>query len=117
MKRYAIIGFGCAGYSAAKAIRTREKEGEIHVFEATREAPANPMLTTYLASGRITDDAAHPFGSNLEQIGRELGLTVHSGVRVHRVDAARKAVTSCCWLLARRRSARLCQACRTDALW
>ena len=92
MKRYAIIGFGCAGYSAAKAIRTREKEGEIHVFEATREAPANPMLTTYLASGRITDDAAHPFGSNLEQIGRELGLTVHSGVRVHRVDAARKAV-------------------------
>lgn len=84
MKRYAIIGFGCAGYSAAKAIRTREKEGEIHVFEATREAPANPMLTTYLASGRITDDAAHPFGSNLEQIGRELGLTVHSGVRVHR---------------------------------
>ena len=86
MKRYAIIGFGCAGYSAAKAIRTREKEGEIHVFEATREAPANPMLTTYLASGRITDDAAHPFGSNLEQIGRELGLTVHSGVRVHRVS-------------------------------
>ena len=43
MKRYAIIGFGCAGYSAAKAIRTREKEGEIHVFEATREAPANPI--------------------------------------------------------------------------
>lgn len=92
MKKHAIIGFGCAGYSAAKAIRSVTWEDEIHVFESTGEAPVNPMLTTYLASERITDEAAHPFGSDMEKISRELKLTVHRKAVVNRIDAQEKAV-------------------------
>ena len=49
MERCAIIGFGCAGYHGAKALRTYGYTGEIHVFTEDSEAPVNPMLTTYVA--------------------------------------------------------------------
>ena len=46
-KRYAIIGFGCAGYQALTALRESDMEAEIHIFSDLGEPPANPMLTTY----------------------------------------------------------------------
>lgn len=52
MERCAIIGFGCAGYHGAKALRTYGYTGEIHVFTEDSEAPVNPMLTTYVAGWR-----------------------------------------------------------------
>ena len=86
------MGFGCAGYSAARTIRALAPGDEIHVFEQTEEAPANPMLTTYLASGRITDQAAHPFGSDLEELAGRWDLHVHSGTTVSRIQAAERTV-------------------------
>ena len=87
--RYAIVGFGCAGFNAARAIRTEDPQGEIHVFEQTGAPPANPMLTTYYASEAINYKAIFPFGT-LEEIRVRYSLIIHSEVRVAHVRAERR---------------------------
>ena len=47
MNKYAIIGFGGAGYQAAKEIRRLDPEAVIDVYSDTDTGPCNPMLTTY----------------------------------------------------------------------
>lgn len=84
MEQIAIIGFGCAGYNGARALRASGFTGGIHVYESTQEPPANPMLTTYYVSGRLEEKEAYPFGS-LEAIPRELDICLHSGETVRRV--------------------------------
>lgn len=91
MKRYAIVGFGCAGYTAARAMRQAGYRGEIHVFERTQEPPANPMLTTYYVSGKLPEKGAYPFGS-LKDIAPELRLTLHSGAVVSRVCSEERTI-------------------------
>ena len=71
--RVAIVGFGSAGYHAARALSIRCPGEEIHVYSTTDDGPSNPMLTTYYASGRIAREALFPFGSR-EQVVRELGI-------------------------------------------
>ena len=85
MKKIAIIGFGGAGCNAAKEVRRQDAEAEIHVYTDTDIGPYNPMLTTYYVKGAIPYDAMFPFGS-LEQIERELRLTVHRETPVHSSD-------------------------------
>lgn len=84
MEQIAIIGFGCAGYNGARALRASGFTGGIHVYESTQEPPANPMLTTYYVSGRLEEKEAYPFGG-LESITRELNICLHSGETVRRV--------------------------------
>lgn len=74
--RYAIIGFGTAGYHAAQAIRERDKAGGIVVYSDTGLAPYNPMLTTYYIFGKLPRSGLFPFGP-LEGIADRLGLTFH----------------------------------------
>ena len=62
MERCAIIGFGCAGYHGAKALRTYGYTGEIHVFTEDSEAPVNPMLTTYVAENWMQKTDFHLAG-------------------------------------------------------
>lgn len=76
MKKYAIVGFGGAGYHAAKAIRERDPAGEIHVYSDTGFAPYNPMLTTYYVKGSLPYEALFPFG-DLERIAADLRLELH----------------------------------------
>lgn len=52
MADYAIIGFGCAGYYGAKAIRENDPDGTITVYSEHGYSPYNPMLTTYYVAGR-----------------------------------------------------------------
>ena len=85
MKKIAIIGFGGAGYNAAKEVRRQDAEAEIHVYTDTDIGPYNPMLTTYYVKGAIPYDAMFPFGS-LEQIERELRLTVHRETPVTKLE-------------------------------
>ena len=75
MGKTAIIGFGGAGYHAAKALRARDPEAEIHIYTDTTDAPYNPMLTTYYVAGKIDRDTMMPYGS-AQEISRELGLTI-----------------------------------------
>lgn len=91
MGRYAIIGFGCAGYHAAKAIRESGDRTPIDVYEATKEPPANPMLTTYYAGDKLSLEGAYPFGS-MAQIMKELNLHVLDGVKVQSVKPYEKVV-------------------------
>lgn len=89
--KYGIIGFGCAGYNAAVAIRSCDKQAEIHVFERTSDPPFNPMLTTYFASGMLSEGAVFPFG-NTEEIAKRNQLTIHAPITVKKVHVAKKTV-------------------------
>lgn len=91
MNRYAIVGFGCAGYHAAKAIRQSGDNSVIDVYEMTDQPPANPMLTTYYAGDRISFEGAHPFGT-MEKIKQELGIQIFRNVLVKTVFPAEKEI-------------------------
>ena len=89
--RYAIVGFGCAGYHCAQEIRKLDPSGSITVLNDHWEAPYNPMLTTYYAGGRLPYEGAFPFGA-LEDISRRLKLTILPGVRVTHIHGAAREV-------------------------
>ena len=78
MADYAIIGFGCAGYYGAKAIRENDPDGTIAVYSEHGYSPYNPMLTTYYVAGKIPFEGLFPFG-DMEKIRQELRLEVHTG--------------------------------------
>lgn len=73
MNKIAIIGFGGAGYNAAREIRRRDKTARIDVYSDTDIGPYNPMLTTYYIKGAIPYEAMFPFG-DIETVKRELDL-------------------------------------------
>ena len=77
MRKFAIIGFGCAGYNGAKSLREHAPNVVIDVFDPSRRSPFNPMLSTYHAAGKLPYDAVFPFGS-LEEICRALDLNYFS---------------------------------------
>lgn len=82
--KYAIVGFGTAGYHALKAIRTQDPKGEIDVYTNTSMPPYNPMLTTYYAVGKLEYEGMFPFGS-LEAIQKEFPFELHQeeAIKVH----------------------------------
>ena len=79
MKTVAVIGFGCAGYSAAAAIRRADPDAVIHIYSDTGEAPYNPMLTTYYVSGKIEEKAMFPMG-DMEKVAKDASSAVMSSV-------------------------------------
>lgn len=91
-KRYAIVGFGCAGYQALSALRESDMDAEIHVFSDLSDPPANPMLTTYYAAGRLPFEGLFPFGS-LEQIQQRLSPILHMDSPVTALDAQARVLT------------------------
>lgn len=91
MDKTAIIGFGRAGHAAAVSMRKSGYAGEIHVFVSDNNGPANPMLTTYYASGKMDRAGLFPFG-NLDDIADALNLKVHKNVKVSRLDADQREV-------------------------
>lgn len=90
-KRYAIVGFGCAGYHGLEALRQSDPGSEIHVFSELDQPPANPMLTTYYAAGRLPFEALFPFGS-LEEVARRLSPVLHMDTRVTALDKDSRAL-------------------------
>lgn len=93
MQLVAVIGFGCAGYNAVKAIRENGKDFEIDVYSNTNEAPYNPMLTTYYVSGKISEKEMFPFGS-LEEIREKLQIRVFCNTPVAKLLAKEKCVVT-----------------------
>ena len=72
---YVILGNGCAGVSAAQAIRERDKTGRILLISNEGPAYQRPMLTKAMLSGLTADQMAlHPAGwyegQNIVQILR-----------------------------------------------
>ena len=93
MERCAIIGFGCAGYHALRAIREAGCDAIVDVYSDTDMPPYNPMLTTYYTAGRLPYEGLFPFGS-LDSIARQYKANVITHTRVASVDAAAKTVTT-----------------------
>ena len=91
MKNYAIVGFGCAGYHAARAIRRIDPHGRIVIFSDTSYPPFNPMLTTYYAANRLDLEGVFPFGT-LEKAQKELGLELNTKTKVLQVEASKRNV-------------------------
>lgn len=91
MRNVAIIGFGCAGYHAAKALREADPGCRIHVYSNTHEAPANPMLTTYYVAGKLLRSGVFPLGGK-EEIAERLRIQLYEDAPVKRVCAAERAV-------------------------
>ena len=92
MADYAIIGFGCAGYYGAKAIRENDPDGTIAVYSEHGYSPYNPMLTTYYAAGRLPYEALFPFGS-LEEVERKLSPVLHMDAPVAALEKDERALT------------------------
>lgn len=86
----AVVGFGCAGYHAVKAMREHGYQGEIDVYTDTAWAPGNPMLTTYYIYGKISKEGTCPFGT-MEAIQKEFGFRVKSE-QVEKILSEEKAV-------------------------
>lgn len=86
MKKVAIIGFGCAGYHAAKALREKCPDCDIHVYSNTHEAPANPMLTTYYIAGKLPRSGVFPLGVK-DEIVQSLQICLHEDTPVKYVLA------------------------------
>ncbi len=91
MAKYAVIGFGCAGYYGAKTIRENDAQGDITVFSDHGYAPYNPMLTTYYVRDKIPFRGMFPFGE-LEKIKEDLNLQLVTDKKVKSVDSDKKAV-------------------------
>jgi NADPH-dependent 2,4-dienoyl-CoA reductase/sulfur reductase-like enzyme len=91
MKTAAIIGFGCAGYSAARAIRANEPDTVIHIYSETVEAPYNPMLTTYYVSGKIGERDMFPLG-DLTAAARELKAEIFCTTPVKKLRARQREI-------------------------
>lgn len=91
MKKIAIIGFGGAGYNAAREVRRRDAQAQIDVYSDTDIGPYNPMLTTYFVKGAIPYTALFPFGS-LEETAEQLKLNVHTNCPVAGLIPEEKAI-------------------------
>ena len=81
MSKYAIVGFGGAGYNAAKEIRRLDAAAVIDVYSDTDIGPYNPMLTTYFVKGAIPYEAMFPYG-DLETIRKQLNLNIYTNTPV-----------------------------------
>ena len=92
MKRFAIIGFGCAGYQALAAIRQAGCDAQVDVYTETDLPPYNPMLTTYYVGGKLPYEGLFPFGT-LAEIGQRYEASFLTGTRAAKVDAQRRMVT------------------------
>ena len=91
MDRFAIVGFGCAGYHALKALREAGCGAAVDVYSDTGLPPYNPMLTTYYVKGKIPYEAMFPFGT-MDEIQKEYEFRLFQRCTVESIDAGRKTV-------------------------
>ncbi|MBP3469549.1 MAG: FAD-dependent oxidoreductase [Lachnospiraceae bacterium] len=90
-ERFAIIGFGCAGYHALAVIRESGCDARIDVYSDTDLPPYNPMLTTYYVAGKLPYEGMFPFGT-LEEISQKYQANFITGTRVRHIKAREKTV-------------------------
>lgn len=91
MNRFAIVGFGCAGYHALEAIRQNDSTALIDIYSETSEPPYNPMLTTYYVAGKLPYEGMFPFGT-IEEISARYAANFYSDTHVVHVNAEQHTV-------------------------
>lgn len=89
----AIVGNGGAAAEAILALRAHGYGDDIHLFADNQHAPYNPMLGTYVVSGKIPLERAFPFGDShgFYEANR---VTAHLGLAVKALDAAEQVVVT-----------------------
>ncbi len=88
-KAVAIIGNGCAAAECIRALRQRDWQGQIRLFADNAEPVANPMLTTYYASGRIDYGMMFPYGDDFYEKNR---VEFHPDEPVLRLEAVGRRI-------------------------
>lgn len=91
MEHFAIIGFGCAGYNALKALRENDCGADIDVYSETDLAPYNPMLTTYYVKNKIPYEAMFPFGT-LQEIVKKYHCNFYGNTKIVGLDAKKHSL-------------------------
>lgn len=91
MDRFAIIGFGCAGYNALKALRENDCSADIDVYSETDLPPYNPMLTTYYVKEKIPYEAMFPFGT-LQEIIQKYHCNFYGNTKIAGLDAKNRSL-------------------------
>ncbi len=77
-----ILGNGCAAAECAIALRENGCAGEILMFADNSLPPANPMLTTYYASNRISWETLFPYGMDFYE---KYGIQFHGDEPVEKL--------------------------------
>lgn len=93
MERFAIIGFGCAGYHCLEAIREAGCDAAIDIYSNTDMPPYNPMLTTYYTAGRLPFEGMFPFGT-LEEIGKRYKADFITDTKVKALKAKERIIVT-----------------------
>lgn len=91
MEKFAIVGFGCAGYHALCAIRDSGSDAQIDIYSDTNLPPYNPMLTTYYIAEKLPYKGLFPFGA-LEDIAREKKANLFTETCVKKICAKSKII-------------------------
>ena len=84
MTRYAIIGSGAAGISAAEGIRSKDPSGEIHLITEDPFGYYSRPGLAYLLTGELNESSLYPFSK--ENIKR-LKLNIHT-TQIVKIDSA-----------------------------
>ncbi len=92
MGKYAVIGFGNAGFHAVKAIRERDAGSVVDIYSDGDLPPANPMLTTYYVKGTLEYQDIFPHGG-LDEIEKTYHVNFHGKKKVIKVDPERLALS------------------------
>lgn len=93
MERFAIVGFGCAGYHALTKIRETGSDAVVDIYSDTDMPPYNPMLTTYYVAGKLPYDGMFPFGTRKE-IGKKYQANFITETRVEKIKAKEKSIVT-----------------------
>jgi NADPH-dependent 2,4-dienoyl-CoA reductase/sulfur reductase-like enzyme len=87
--RYLIVGSGPAGVAAARAVRDADKSAGVVIATEEFDAPYfRPHLPDVIAGDKDAAAVADPQGRDLDA----LGITMTTGKRARRVDAAKNRV-------------------------
>ncbi len=89
----AIVGNGGAAAEAVLALRANGWTGDIHLFTDNAHAPYNPMLGTYVVSGKLPLEKAFPFGSGSAFYDANR-VTAHLEEPVTRIDTEARELTT-----------------------
>ena len=89
----AIVGNGGAAAEAILALRANGFPSEIHLFADNGHGPYNPMLGTYVVSGKIPAEQAFPFG-DARTFYEANGVIAHLNSPVAHLDAETRELTT-----------------------
>jgi NAD(P)H-nitrite reductase large subunit len=82
MTRYVIVGSGAAGISAIEGIRSKDRNGEIHLITEDPFGYYSRPGLAYLLTGELDEASLYPF---TKEDQKKLGIRIHK-TRISKID-------------------------------